>query len=122
MSTATNATVTTTDPGMNKDGGDVTTSRTKTGTNDTVTVGPWEDGTNTSRNVQVVLQVNAAAGARATVDSRSGSVTLTASGTGTVQYLVITLNSSDPNNWSVTVNTSGGSEYTFTKGSGGGGK
>ncbi|HMC96948.1 MAG TPA: hypothetical protein VKG92_04810 [Flavobacteriales bacterium] len=121
MSKASSASVTTTDPGYPNDKTAVTKSTTKAGPGDTVSVNPDEDGTNAGRNVVVVFSVNANARATATADANSGVVTLTASGSGTAQYLVVTLNSSDPANWTVYVNTSGGTNYTFTKGNGGGG-
>lgn len=119
MSQATNATVSTINPGYPSDKGSVTKNKTKSGTNDSVKVDPGEDGIS-NRNVVVVLEVSANAGATATVD-RSGNVILNASGTGTLQFLSVTLNSSDSANWTMYVNTSGGSNYTFTKGNGGGG-
>ena len=118
MSSATSASVSTTNPGYPSDKGSVTKNKTKSGTNDSVAISPSEDGTS-NRNVVVVLEVNANAGATASVEG--GNVKLTASGSGTLQYLSVTLNSSDSGNWTVYVNTSGGSNYNFVKGNGGGG-
>lgn len=104
--------------------GTVTKTTDRTGTNDTVVVSITEDTTTSSGGktyAQVILKINADDGARIALDPRTGGVTVTASGSGTDQYSTLTLNTADPNNWTVQVGTSGGSGYTFTKGGGGGG-
>lgn len=68
----------------------------------------------------VVLQINCATQPTARTDT-NGNAAITASGTGNTYYLSITLNTATLDNWSVQVGTSGGSTYTFTKGTGGGG-
>lgn len=100
-----------------------TSSVSKNGTTaagDTVTVNAYQDGTSGSSAV-VVLQVNSNGRSTASVDKTTGIVTVNATGSGITMYLSVTLNSSDTGNWTVYVNTSGGSTYTFTKGRGGGG-
>lgn len=121
MSSAVGANTQTNDPGYGPDTTAVTKSTTKQGNNDKVTVGACEDGNNAARNVVVVLQISSDGKSTATADIRTGIVTLTASGSGTKMYLVVTLSSSDSGNWTVYVNTSGGTNYKFVKGTGGGG-
>ncbi len=123
MSKATAASTQTKDPGYAPDTSAVTKSTTKQGSNDTVTVAACEDGNDStpSRNAVVVLQISSDGKSTASVNSTTGAVTLTATGSGTKMYIVVTLNTSDSGNWTVYVNTSGGTNYTFTKGSGGGG-
>lgn len=89
------------------------------GANDQVTVTGWADE-QVGGFVMVVLKVNCGGTPSASVAS-NGAVRITASGSGTDYYLTITLNVSTVDNWSIQVSTSGGSTYTFTKGTGGGG-
>lgn len=93
---------------------------TKSAAGDTVTVSAYQDGLK-GTSAMVVLQINSDGKSSATTDPSSGVVTLNASGSGTISYLVLTLGSSDSANWTVYVNTSGGSNYKFVKGTGGGG-
>ncbi len=123
MATVTAASVpSTTDPG-DPSAGTVDKTENSKGSNDTVTVNITEDTTRTENgktNAQVVLKINADRGATVGLDGRGG-VTVNASGSGTDQYSTLTLNTADPNNWTVNVGTSGGSTYVFKKGGGGGG-
>lgn len=123
MSKVTAASTQTVDPGYASDTSTVTKSTTKQGGNDKVTVVACEDGNDSTpaRNAVVVLQISSDGKSTATPNSTTGAVTLTATGSGTKMYLMCTLNTSDSGNWTVYVNTSGGSTYTFTKGNGGGG-
>ncbi len=119
MSRVSSVSVGTNDPNFTRDGSQVTKSPANGASNDSVTVSAWEDGTS-GTNAVVVLQVNAGATPTASTDA-SGNISIQASGRGNNYFLSATLNSSDPNNWTVQVSTSGGSTYTFTKGNGGGG-
>lgn len=86
---------------------------------DNVSVNPYQDGTK-GTSAQVVLKVNSDGKSTARVDSKN-VVQLTASGSGTDMYLTVGMSASDPNNWTVNLQTSGGTTYQFTKGNGGGG-
>ena len=119
MSRVSSVSVSTTDPNYTRDSSQVTKTPANGASNDSVTVSAWEDGTS-GTNAVVVLQVNAGATPTASTDA-NGNISIQASGRGTNYYLSATLNSSDPNNWTVQVGTSGGSNYQFKKGSGGGG-
>lgn len=120
MSQVTNVSIGLADPGKTDDKSQVTKTTSKQGTNDTVSVDACEDGTDSNRNAVVVLKVDSNGRSTARVDG-SGNVYLDASGSGIASYMSVTLNSSDPNNWTVQVGTSGGSNYQFKKGNGGGG-
>ena len=116
MSQVQSATVVGTDPGLPNDRQYVTKEVIRQGEGDKVTVDAFEDGDEGTNEI-VVLEVNCDGRASAS-PQRDGSVLLTASGSGVTEYLKLELDQSDPDNWSVTVNTSGGSSYTFKKGSG----
>ena len=113
------ASIGTADPNYTNDKSSVTKTASKQGANDSVTVNASEDGTSGGKAV-VVLMVNSDGKSTVSVDSKN-VVQLTASGSGTNMYITITMTASDPNNWTVNVNTTGGSTYTFKKGNGGGG-
>ncbi|MBK6754154.1 MAG: hypothetical protein IPG69_11320 [Flavobacteriales bacterium] len=113
------ASIGTANPNYTDDKSSVTKSVSKQGVNDTVTVSASEDGTNAGKTV-VVLLVNSDGKSTVSVDAKN-VVQLTASGSGTNMYITINMSASDPNNWTVNVNTTGGSTYTFKKGNGGGG-
>lgn len=122
MSRAVKVSIQSTDPGYTNDASQVTKSKSKGGAGDQVTVDAWETGTNgQSRNAVVVLKISTGAGPTASFDA-NGVVTLTASGNGTSDFLLVEIASSDPNNWTVNLNTSGGSGYKFVKGNGGAGR
>ena len=121
MSRATKVSVQSADPNYPKDADKVTKTVTKQGTNDTMVVAAWETGNPTTLNAVVVLKVSSAANPTATIDG-SGNVTVTGSGTGKTNYLLIEINSADPLNWTVNLNTNGGSGYNFRKGNGGSGR
>lgn len=113
------ASIGTADPNYTNDKSSVTKTASKQGANDSVTVNASEDGTSGGKAV-VVLMVNSDGKSTVSVDSKN-VVQLTASGSGTNMYITINMTASDPNNWTVNVNTTGGSTYKFVKGSGGGG-
>ncbi|HRH37305.1 MAG TPA: hypothetical protein PK760_03105 [Flavobacteriales bacterium] len=121
MSKALKCVIQSTDPGYPNDASAVTKSTTKTGTGDRVVVSALETGNNAARNAVVVLKVNSGANPTVTTDA-NGGVVLTASNTGVTSYLLVELATSEPNNWTVNLNTSGASNYIFKKGNGGGGR
>ncbi|HMC96947.1 MAG TPA: hypothetical protein VKG92_04805 [Flavobacteriales bacterium] len=98
---------------------DVTKTVTKAGTNDSVTVDAIQAGNTPGHDAVTVFKVTASDRVSTGVDK--GNVILTATGGSNTTYLSVVLNQADPANWTVNVNTSGGSNYTFTKGNGGGG-
>src|SRR5262245_7085574 len=104
MSQVQSATVSTTDPRYPSDQGSVTKTTVRKGDGDTVTVDAGEDGDDSRGMAMIVLLVNCDGRASAAVQ-RDGSVLLTASGSGIVEFLELELTTSDPNNWSVTVHT-----------------
>ncbi len=119
MATAQSVSMQSSDPGRNGDTGSVTKSVSIKGVNDNLTVDAFEDGMN-GRNAQVVLKVSSDGRATASVDANNNPY-ITGNGGSSVQYLLVNLNSSDPDNWTINVGTSGGSTYVFKKGKGGGG-
>lgn len=119
MSKGTGVTISTSNTSLSNDTASVSKSGVKAAT-DSVTVNAYQDGSSAG-SVVVVLQVNSDGKSSASVDPKTGIVTLNATGSGTTMYMSVTLNSSDTGNWTVYVNTSGGTNYTFTKGGGGGG-
>jgi len=118
MSKATSAFVQANDPGYKDHRTAVTKYTVQADQDDAIAVNACEDGINGGKKVVVVLSVNVSTPAKASVDQLSGAVMLEASGSGTPQFLVITLDSIDQRNWTVQVKTSGGSHYTFKKGVG----
>ncbi|MCB9170260.1 MAG: hypothetical protein H6597_04510 [Flavobacteriales bacterium] len=111
----------TTDPKMSG-AGTVDKTETTRGANDTVTVDAVQDGlTKDGRHAQVVLKIGSDGNVTMKVNS-DGSATVEASGAGKTDYTILTLSTSDPNNWTIHVNTKGGSVYQFIKGHGGGGR
>ncbi|MBK8228268.1 MAG: hypothetical protein IPK70_13985 [Flavobacteriales bacterium] len=122
MSKATKVSIQSTDPGYPSDASSVTKEVTKSSPNDKVVVNAWETGVNTnSRKAVVALKISTGPNPTASFDSK-GVVTLTASNTGTTAFLLVELDTADPNNWTVNLNTSGGTSAMFRKGSGGGGR
>ena len=113
------ASVTTTDPEYTNNNDVVVKQTNRRGEGDRVAIQCEEDAVNSNGNVVIVLYVNSNGGATASIQE-DRSIRLDATGGGLNEYLEVELNQSDPNNWTVNLNTSGGSSYTFKKGSGGG--
>lgn len=118
-SIATSAFVQANDPGYKDNRTAVTKTTVAAGAGDDVTVNAYADGLSGGKKVVVVLTVNAEAQATSSVDQATGVVRLNGTGSGKTQFLLVTLSSTDILNWTVYVNTSGGSTYRFVKGDGG---
>jgi len=119
MSKASSAFVQANDPGYSDSKTEVIKTTILTVPGDTVTVNTGQDSISIGKWPVVVLLVKANARATASVDRSTGVVTLTGSGSGTPQFLLITLATTDTVNWTAYVNTSGGTNYMFVKGNGG---
>lgn len=117
MTLVTSAVESGTDPGKGAVSG-VTKSGTAAN-GDSMTVSCSEYSGGGKSNVSVVFLVNA--GAAPTASVRNGNLYIDGSGSGRNFYVTANISSTDQDNWTITVNTSGNSQYTFKKGSGGGG-
>ena len=122
MSKATKVSIQSADPGYPSDASAVTKTVSRASATDKVVVNAWSTGVNTnSRKAVVALKISTGEKPTASFDA-NGAVTLTATNTGTTAYLLVELDTADPNNWTINVNTSGGSGINFRKGSGGAGR
>ncbi len=109
----------TTRPSYTDDKSSVTKTVTTQVAADKVSVDASMDGSNAGKAV-VVLKVNSDGKSTASVDAKN-VVQLVATGSGTDMWMTMPMSAADPNNWTVNVQTVGGSTYVFKKGNGGGG-
>ncbi|MCB0782171.1 MAG: hypothetical protein KDB96_09835 [Flavobacteriales bacterium] len=117
MTMVKSATESASDPGKGAVSGVSKTGSARSG--DTMTVDCVECSGGGKSNVNVVFRVNASSAPSATAEG--GNLKITGSGSGNNYYVTTELSTTDVGNWTVTVNTSGNSQYTFKKGAGGGG-